>query len=343
MNSPTYIFHEPNSSSQSVSTSLYNLYTFDYVSVFALAMEKRIDLLITELTDTFHCTNRTSSFLLGLGLALGCVGATKALTMLYANVFESKKPSNVRTLSHLHHLDLSMIKRNLAIRNLNFGNENDNDVNNEDDQEEEIHLAAPVYKIVLTGGPCAGKSSAIEYFAKKVREKGYDVYQVPEVPTLLMNGGCMYPGLNGGDKLIAFETSLIELQLQMEQTFYNVAQSSGRPSVILYDRGLLDVAAYVPRDLWSDVLYHNQWLRDGMLGVLQHGRYDLILHMESAACGAEKYYQVRKETIEEARDLDKKIKGCWRGHPHHRIVDNSTDFKGKLERALEHVLRLLNG
>merc|ERR1712137_1081661 len=114
-----------------------------------------------------------------------------------------------------------------------------------------------------------------------------------------MNGGCLYPGLDGDEKLITFETSLIELQLQIEQTFFNVATSSGRPSLILYDRGLLDVAAYVPRDLWSDVLYHNQWLRDGMLGVLQHGRYDLILHMVSAAVGAEKHYQARKEMLEE--------------------------------------------
>lgn len=74
-----------------------------------------------------------------------------------------------------------------------------------------------------------------------------------------------------------------------------------------------------------------------MLSVLE--RYDLILHMISAANGAEKFYQVRKESIEEAKDLDQKIQGqfihsqqqqrphshfihlyiaCWRGHPYHR-------------------------
>eukprot|EP00510_Aplanochytrium_minuta_P008641 CAMPEP_0184052944 /NCGR_PEP_ID=MMETSP0956-20121227/5631_1 /TAXON_ID=627963 /ORGANISM="Aplanochytrium sp, Strain PBS07" /LENGTH=330 /DNA_ID=CAMNT_0026346171 /DNA_START=104 /DNA_END=1095 /DNA_ORIENTATION=+ len=324
MNTPAYVSLQPTSSR--VPLRLYDLYTFDYVGIYFGAMERQVDRLVNEVIDTFSCNSRSSSFWLGVGVAFSFVGDLKA------------KMKGKRTLSHLHHLDLSMVKRNLEIKNLDFGDSEDSAL----ERGVEDAAAVPVFKIVLTGGPCAGKSSAIEYFAKKAREKGYDVYQVPEVPTLLMNGGCLYPGLNGGDKLIAFETSLIELQLQMEQTFFSVAQSSGRPSVILYDRGLLDVAAYVPRDLWSDVLYHNQWLRDGMLGVLQHGRYDLILHMESAACGAEKHYQVRKESIEEARDLDKKIKGCWRGHPYHRIVDNSTDFQGKLDRALEFVVRLLD-
>jgi hypothetical protein len=70
------------------------------------------------------------------------------------------------------------------------------------------------------------------------------------------------------------------------------AQSTNRPSVILYDRGLLDVAAYLPPDKWEAVLNHNQWLRDGFLGVIE--RYDLILHLVTAADGAESYFHSAK-------------------------------------------------
>ena len=122
-----------------------------------------------------------------------------------------RQPVSERNLSHLHHLDLSRILANgRADKDANRGRESSAD--------------SQVFQVVLTGGPCAGKSSAIEYFASKIRKHGFDVYQVPEVPTLLLNGGCVYPGLDGGDRLVAFETSLIELQLQMEQTFYNVCR-----------------------------------------------------------------------------------------------------------------------
>lgn len=180
---------------------------------------------------------------------------------------------------------------------------------------------------------------------KVLREDhGFDVYLCPEVPTLLLNAGARYPGLDGGDELVQFEISLVELQLQMELSFYQIAQSTGRPSVILFDRGLLDFAAYTPSEKWGLIMNHNQWICDGILNCA--AKYDLVLHMESAASGAEMHFPGREgqgtlEEIAEARALDRKILTCWRGHPHHRVVDNSTDFEGKLARATRHVLELV--
>lgn len=181
---------------------------------------------------------------------------------------------------------------------------------------------------------------------KVLREDhGFDVYLCPEVPTLLLNAGARYPGLDGGNELVQFEISLVELQLQMELSFYQIAQSTGRPSVIIFDRGLLDFAAYTPADKWGLIMNHNQWICDGILNCAS--KYDLVLHMESAACGAEAFYPAEEgadpspEEIEKARVLDKKILMCWRGHPHHRVIDNSTDFEGKLARATRHVMELV--
>ena len=73
-------------------------------------------------------------------------------------------------------------------------------------------------------------------------------------------------------------------------------------------------------------------------------RYDLILHLVTAAKGAEKDYVLKhnnRENLEEARILDVKLEDCWRGHPYHRVIDNSTDFNGKLERVNEQILELV--
>lgn len=50
-----------------------------------------------------------------------------------------------------------------------------------------------VWKVMLTGGPCGGKSSSLNEISKTLSADGFDVYSVPETPTLLMNGGCHYP------------------------------------------------------------------------------------------------------------------------------------------------------
>lgn len=198
----------------------------------------------------------------------------------------------------------------------------------------------PIYQIVITGGQCAGKSSSQDMLVERLRALHFDVYSVPEVPTLLLNGGCEYPGMDGDQtRLVTFEASLVELQLQFEQTFFNIAKATGRPSVIIYDRGLLDVAAYMPRALWPEVVNYNQWLRDGLLSVLD--RYDLILHLTTAAAGAEKHFSIEGTSLEEARALDAKIQASYKGHPAHFVVDNSTDFQRKLDRVYEHARRLL--
>lgn len=115
--------------------------------------------------------------------------------------------------------------------------------------------------------------------------------------------------------------------------FAQIARSTGRPSVIIYDRGLLDFAAYVPPDKWSSIANHTQWICDGVLHCVT--KYDLILHLETAARGAESQFKRgselgNQEELEAARPLDRKIQTCWRGHPHFRMVDNSTISEASL-------------
>ena len=198
-----------------------------------------------------------------------------------------------------------------------------------------------VKRVVLTGGPCGGKSSSLEHFSKALSAQGFDIYCAPEIPTVMMNGGCKYPGLDADAPLVEFETALMRLQMQTEDSFAQVAASTGRPSVLVMDRGLLDIKAYLPEDKWNLILA-SQGLDEAAL----LARYDMVLHLVSAADGAEKFYTTdnnatRTETPEQARALDKKMIGCWDKHAHHAVVRNDSDFKTKLENATAAVLAVV--
>jgi len=144
-----------------------------------------------------------------------------------------------------------------------------------------------VYTVVFTGGPCAGKTSALEFVMKSLQAMGYRVYTVPEIPTILMSNGPRYPGYNQGgsnEKLFVFETNLLNLQLSIENSFGGIAETEDAPTVIIHDRGLLDVKAYLPEEMWHSILSRNGWTEEKFLG-----RYNAVLHLVTAADGAEKF------------------------------------------------------
>lgn len=48
-----------------------------------------------------------------------------------------------------------------------------------------------VSRILLTGGPCAGKTTAMAAISADLTQLGYKVLVVPEAATILMKGGAM--------------------------------------------------------------------------------------------------------------------------------------------------------
>ena len=71
-----------------------------------------------------------------------------------------------------------------------------------------------------------------------------------------------------------------------------------------------------------------------------------MIHLVTAAEGAREYYtgennSARIETAEEAVLIDRKIRESWLGHPRFRIIDNRTDFRGKIRRTFSTILQLL--
>ena len=75
-------------------------------------------------------------------------------------------------------------------------------------------------------------------------------------------------------------------------------------------------------------------------------RYDAVFHLVTAADGAVEHYTLsnntaRTETPQEAIDCDRKLISAWCGHPHLRVIDNSTDFDGKIKRLIKEIKSFL--
>jgi CYTH domain-containing protein/thymidylate kinase len=204
-----------------------------------------------------------------------------------------------------------------------------------------------IKKIVLTGGPCAGKTTAMVRIIEHFTSLGFKVFTIPEIPTIFSQAGMNYLTDNKG-LFYEGEKATLELQLGFEDRFMRMAAECHEPTIVVCDRGAMDISAYMQPEMWEEITAavgtSTQELRQ---------RYDAVLHLVSAADGAEQFYttannavryeQMNEEGLRIARELDKKVIKAWTGHPHLRVINNHEDFNKKLNRVIleiSHVLGL---
>lgn len=198
---------------------------------------------------------------------------------------------------------------------------------------------ARVSKIVITGGPCGGKSTGLRWVKDAFSSMGYTVLFVPETATELISGGVAPWTLNSN---VEFQRCIMSLQLKKERVFEFAAERMGSEKLLIVcDRGAVDNRAYMTEDEFSQVLEC-----EGVDEIILRDSYDAVFHLVSAAKGAEKFYTTknntaRTETLTEAAALDDKLISAWTGHPHLRIIDNSTDFEGKMKRLIAEISSFL--
>lgn len=196
-----------------------------------------------------------------------------------------------------------------------------------------------ITKIVITGGPCAGKTTAMSRIQEEFERRGYRVLFVPETATELITGG-VAPRTCGSN--LDFQKCQTALQKHKEAIFEQAAGTMNTEKVLIVcDRGVLDNKAYMTQEEFDAVM---RFL--GTNEVAERDQYDAVFHMVTAAKGALHAYTnannlARSETPEQAAELDDKIISCWTGHPHLRVIDNSTDFEDKLCRTIAEIAAFL--
>ncbi|MCD8217386.1 MAG: AAA family ATPase, partial [Clostridiales bacterium] len=196
-----------------------------------------------------------------------------------------------------------------------------------------------ITKIVITGGPCAGKTTAMSRIQNEFSQMGYAVLFIPETATELIGGG-VAPWTCGTNA--QYQECQLLLQIEKEKIFEKAAKTlSAEKVLIVCDRGILDNKAYMTEEEFAAVVS-----RAGGNEVEFRDQYDAVFHLVTAAKGAEEAYTLannvaRTETPEQAAEVDDRLISAWTGHPHLRVIDNTTGFDEKMHRLVAEIASFL--
>ncbi|MBR2241467.1 MAG: AAA family ATPase [Clostridia bacterium] len=160
------------------------------------------------------------------------------------------------------------------------------------------------------------------------RNYGYNVIIINETATEIVKSQ-EYSGKESDYEIAGM---IVNHQLKKELEAENIAKNALKPYVIVCDRSIIEPAAYIGIDNMKHLLEQHgksyEYIRDS---------YDLVIHITTAAKGAEEYYtkennEARSENIVQARNIDDNILQIWSEHPNRFIVDNlNKSFNDKLE------------
>lgn len=190
--------------------------------------------------------------------------------------------------------------------------------------------------LVITGGPCSGKTSALTELKKYFTNAGQPAVFVEEAGTDLILSG-ISPAQCGSMR--AFQTKVAALQITREaqaQQQAHALETNGRKgeALIICDRGIADGAAYVGHDEYLQVLAENGLAEDDVFS-----RYDAVFCLESTAQLNNASYSLhnnraRSEDPKEAAALDKRTYAAWSAHPQFYFIQNAPAFSTKFDALL---------
>jgi predicted ATPase len=179
-------------------------------------------------------------------------------------------------------------------------------------------------KLVLTGGPCAGKSTIAEVLGRAFSDK---VIVVPESASVLFRGG--FPRWPEESARAALQSAIYHVQVAVENAYDG--HYSGALSV--FDRGTIDGAAYWPEG--PEAFFRAM----GTTEARELARYDRVIFLESADQSDYERHRkknpVRNENWEQAHALDTMTRQIWARHPNIAFVKNQSSFVDKVFSVLK--------
>ena len=195
------------------------------------------------------------------------------------------------------------------------------------------------FKYVITGGPCAGKTTALAIMTKEFQKRGYSVVIVEETATFLIRAG-LKPFGEERDKLKLwdFQDLVLKGQLLKEDLILEGAKKIPNEKIlVLFDRGTLDNRAYLGDEDFEILMSIAGVTEEGL-----NGRYDGVIHFVSVAIDKPECYIItdeRTEPIEKARQLEIETVRTWRNHKNHIVIFNDCTMIEKADIAVEVILQ----
>ena len=205
-----------------------------------------------------------------------------------------------------------------------------------------------VRKIVITGGPCAGKTTGMTWIQKSFEKLGYTVLFMSEPATEMKTAGITPARCTSS---MAYQLFQMKLQLEKEKIFDAAAQDilkkmeedgdSQAKVLIVCDRGFFDNRAYMTQEEFDEALRQ--------LGVDADEKlrsYDAVFHLETTAKNAAVYYgtqnnAIRDESPAEAVALDDRVIAAWERHSYFRIIENLNGFEDKMRHLVAEIAAAL--
>jgi predicted ATPase len=185
----------------------------------------------------------------------------------------------------------------------------------------------PPQRVVITGGPGAGKTALLEMAGRTVCEH---VVLLPESASIVFGGG--FPRLRDDPARRCSQRAIFHVQSDLEA----LAATQKNVALIVCDRGTLDGLAYWPGE--PDAYWrHLRTTREAQLA-----RYAAVLHLQVPP--PEHGYMttpIRIESAGEAARIDGAIARAWDGHPRVEHVPSSADFMDKISAATQMLRRLV--
>ena len=191
--------------------------------------------------------------------------------------------------------------------------------------------------IVLTGGPCAGKTTTIAKVKEDLENLGYHVLLLNECATEVINGG-IRPFGDNQVSVFDFQNEVLNLQLFKEKRYLDIIDKLPEDTncIILSDRGIMDSKAYLGSELFTKLLDQNN-LKEEDLG----HQYDMIIHLVTVATNNQNKYNTStnsarfEEDIYEVIDLDRRTNEVWQKHKNLKRVEATGTIEEKIEKVID--------
>lgn len=188
-------------------------------------------------------------------------------------------------------------------------------------------------KIVLSGGPCGGKTASLNFLRTELEKIGFDVFIVNEAAKSVMD-----EGFDRSKSTYEFQRAIAIKQLEKEAELEHASKHSKRP-VIICDRGLMDSRVYLNDEDFDRI---KRFLN--MSEVELRDRYDAVFHMDSTSNSQNAKYKTectRIESRDEALRLNERSLRAWCGNPHYRFIPVCNTLKDKQELLIKEIKHFL--
>jgi CYTH domain-containing protein len=191
-------------------------------------------------------------------------------------------------------------------------------------------------RLVLTGGPCSGKTTVIEHLQGLF---GDEVQFVPEIATILDKNGITVPDDGDPVTMLEFQTTVSRIQRVFEDGAVRHAYRKGRKALIC-DRGEVDGGAYMKGGLDTleivsgiDIRHlYERYARVIYLSVPPKDVYDANKGNNTA----------RKEDHGQASRVGQATLQAWQGHPYLSVIGNYDTMQEKLDAVATQVRAFLD-